>query len=76
MLKISWSCFCKTSWRGIEDALKTSSQDVSNTYDQDEYIGLDQDVLKKSSEDEDERRLWIGTSGQNEFIEMRAYIAH
>ena len=27
------------------------------TYGQDEYIGLDQDVLKTSSEDEDERRL-------------------
>ena len=26
-------------------------------YDQDEYIGLDQNVLKTSSEDEDERRL-------------------
>ena len=26
-------------------------------YGQDEYIGLDQDVLKTSSEDEDERRL-------------------
>ena len=51
----------KRSWRRLEDVLKT--------YGQDEYIGLDQDVLKtssedvrlrqaySSSEDEDERRL-------------------
>ena len=39
----------KTSWRRLEDVLKT--------YGQDKYIGLDQDVLKTSSEDEDERRL-------------------
>ena len=32
-------------------------EDVSNTYDQDEYIGLDQDVLKTSCEDESETRL-------------------
>ena len=33
----------KTSWRRLEDVLKT--------YGQDEYISLDQDVLKTSSED-------------------------
>ena len=27
------------------------------TYGQDEYVPLDQDILKTSSEDEDERRL-------------------
>ena len=32
-------------------------EDVLKTYGQDEYIGLNQDVLKTSSEDEDERRL-------------------
>ena len=37
------------SWKRLEDVLKT--------YSQDKYIGLDQDVLKTSSEDEDERRL-------------------
>ena len=26
-------------------------------YDQDEYVGLDEDVLKTTSEDEDQRRL-------------------
>ena len=50
------------SWRRLENVLKTSSrcledvfarrlEDVLKTYDQDEYIGLDQDVLKTSSED-------------------------
>ena len=60
-MKTSWRYLCKTSWRCLEDVLKT--------YGQDEYIGLDQDVLKtssedvrlrqaySSSEDEDERRL-------------------
>ena len=37
------------SWRRLEDVLKT--------YDQDEYVDLDEDVLKTSSEDEDQRRL-------------------
>ena len=45
----SWQDVLKTSWKRLEEVLKT--------YDQDEYIGLDQDVLKTSSEDEDERRL-------------------
>ena len=39
-----------TSWRGLEDVLKT--------YGQDEYIGLDQDVLKTSSEDVRLRRTY------------------
>ena len=50
----------KTLWRGLEDVFKTSwrgLEDVLKTYGQDKYIGLDQDVLKTSSEDEDERRL-------------------
>ena len=62
ILKMYWRRFCKTSWRGLEDVLKTSWQnvlktsskgleDVLKTYDQDEYIGLDQDVLKTSFED-------------------------
>ena len=48
----------KMSWRRFEDVLKT--------YDQDEYIGLDQDVLKTSSGDEGEKRLpdvFIKTNG-------------
>ena len=39
----------KMSWKLLEETLKT--------YDQDEYIGLDQDVLKTSSGDEGEKRL-------------------
>ena len=55
-LKTSWICLkdvfqevLKTFWRRFEDILKT--------YGQDEYIGLEQDVLKTSSEVKDERRL-------------------
>ena len=50
----------KMSWRRLEEVFKTSwkrLEDVLKTYGQDEYIGLDQDVLKTSSEDEHERRL-------------------
>ena len=68
VLKTSWRRLedaFKTSWRRLEDVLKTSWQDVLKmswrrlenvlkTYGQDEYIALDQDVLKTSSEDEDE----------------------
>ena len=55
--KTSWRRFedvLKMSWRGLENVLKTSwrrLEDVLKTYGQDEYIGLDQDVLKTSSED-------------------------
>ena len=57
VLKTSWRRLeevLKTSWRLLEDVLKTSwrrLEDVLKTYGQDEYIGLDQDVLKTSSED-------------------------
>ena len=37
-LKMSWRCLGKTSWKRLEGVLKM--------YDQDENIGLDQDVLK------------------------------
>ena len=49
VLKMSWRHFSRrledvlTFWRRLEDVLKT--------YGQDEYIGLDQDVLKTSSDD-------------------------
>ena len=63
-LKRSWRRFkdvLKTSSKCLEDVLKTSwsrrLEDLLKTYGQDEYIGLNQDVLKTSSEDEDERRL-------------------
>ena len=49
VLKISWRCLGTTSWKRLENVMKM--------YDQDEYIGLDQNVLKTFSEDEDERRL-------------------
>ena len=42
----------KTSWR-----LKTSWRRLLKTYELGEYFLLDQDVLKTSSEEEDERRL-------------------
>ena len=41
----------KTSWRRFENVLRTSwrrLEDLLKTYGQDEYIGLDQDVLKTS----------------------------
>ena len=71
VLKMSWRRFCrrledvlktflqgrrlgKTSWRRLENILKT--------YGQDEYIGLDQDVLKTSSEDVRLRRTYSSWS--------------
>ena len=44
----------KTSWRRLQNVLKMSwrhLEDVLKTYGQEKYIGLDQDVLKTSSED-------------------------
>ena len=38
--KKSWQDVLKTPWKRLDDVLKT--------YDQDEYVGLDQDVLKKA----------------------------
>ena len=55
----------KTPWRRLEDVLKTSwkrFEDVLKTYSQDEYIGLDQDVLKTSSEDVRLRRTYSSWS--------------
>ena len=43
VLKMSWQDVLKTSWKRLEHVLKT--------YGQDQYIGLNQDVLKTSSED-------------------------
>ena len=40
VLKTFWRRLGKTSWKRLEDVLKT--------YDQEDYIGLDQDVLKTS----------------------------
>ena len=38
----------KTSWRCLEDVFARGLEDVFKTYGQDEYIGLDQKVLKTS----------------------------
>ena len=66
VLKKFWRRLGKTSWRRLEDVLKTFLQDVLKTfwrhfvrrledvlktYDQDEYIDLDQDVLKTKTKD-------------------------
>ena len=67
-LKMSWRCFSKTSWRRLENVLARRLEDILKTFSkrledvlkacgQDENIGLDQDVLKTSSEDKGERRL-------------------
>ena len=48
-LIISLENVLKMSWRRLEDVLKTSwkrLEDVLKTYDQDEYVDLDEDVLK------------------------------
>ena len=70
--RIYWSCsrrLLKTWVRWIYLSWWRRLEDVLKTYEQDEYIGLDQDVfrrrmskmnifvLKTSSEEEDERRL-------------------
>ena len=68
VLKMSWRRLedvFKTSWRILEDVLKTFLQDVFKTswrrllkmYDYNQYIRLDQDILKTSPEDEDGRHL-------------------
>ena len=57
VLKIYWRHFCKTSWRRFQDVLASHPEDVLKTfwkcfqdalitYDQDQYIGLDQDVSR------------------------------
>ena len=60
VLKMFLQDVLKTFWRRLEDVLKTSRrclEDVLKTYDQDDYIGLDQDVLKTFSEDVWVRRI-------------------
>ena len=44
VLKMFWRRLCKMSWKRLEEFW----QDVLKTYDQDECIGLDQDILKTS----------------------------
>ena len=67
---MSWRRSCKTSWRYLEDVLKTSFEDVWARQVYSIWSRHFEDVLKTSSEDEDERRLldvfvktnicWIG----------------
>ena len=74
VLKMPWRRLedvLKTPWRRLEDVLKTSwrhLEDVLKTYGQDEYIGLDQDVLKTSSEDVRLRRTYLSWSRRLEDV--------
>ena len=54
VFKTPWIYLDKTSWKCVEDVLKT--------YGQDKYIGLDQVVLKTSSEDVRLRRTYLSWS--------------
>ena len=81
VLKTSWQDSLKTSWKRLENVLKTSWRRMTKTimlvlikvfwkrllktYELGEYIRLDQDVLKKSPEDE--KRL------QDVFIKFAGY---
>ena len=75
--KTSWRCLedaLKMSWKRLEDVLKTSwkrLEDVLKTYGQDEYIGLDQDVLKTSSEDVWLIRIYSSSSRRLEDVFWR-----
>ena len=85
VLKMSWRRLedvLKTSWRRLENVLKTSWQDVLKTswrrlenvlktYGQDEHIGLDQDVVKTSSEDVRLRRTYSSWSRRLEDVFKR-----
>ena len=62
VLKTSWQDVLKTSWKRLEDVLTRRLEDVLKTYGQDKYIGLDQDVLKTSSEDVRLRRTYSSWS--------------
>ena len=76
---MSWRRFCKTFWkrledvlaRRLEDILKTSwkrLEDVLKTYSQDEYIDLDQGVLKTSSQDVRLKRTYSSWSRRFEDV--------
>ena len=63
VLNLSWRRFCKTSWSFLEDVLKT--------YGQDEYICLDQGIIKTSSEDVWLRRIFFFWSKRLEHASRR-----
>ena len=69
VLEMSWRQFS----RRLEDVLKTLSkhlEDILKTYGQDEYIGLDQNVLKMkmSSEDARVKRTYLSWSRRLEDV--------
>ena len=61
----------KTSWRRLEGVLKTSWR---LAYGQDEYIDLDQDVLKISSEDVWLRRIYSSWSRRLEDVFIKTNV--
>ena len=52
VLKTSWRCLEDVLARRLENVFKTSWRRLLKTYEYSEYVRLDQDVLKTSSEDE------------------------
>ena len=72
----------KTSWRRLEDvwprriywSWPRRLEDVLKTYGQDEYIGLDQDVLKTSSEDVWLRRICSSWSRRLEDVFIKTNV--
>ena len=61
----------KTSWRRLEGVLKTSWR---LAYGQDEYIDLDRDVLKMSSEDVWLRRIYSSWSRRLEDVFIKTNV--
>ena len=75
LCKTSWKCcedvlktFFKTSWRRFEDAFARRPEDVLKAYGQDEYTGLDQDLLKTSSENVRPRQTYSSWSRRLENV--------
>ena len=85
VLKMSWRSLediLKTSWKRLQDTLKTFLQkvlktswkrleDVLKRFGQDEYIGLEQDVLKTCSEDVWLIRIYSSSSRRLEDVFWR-----
>ena len=69
--KMSWKCLGKTSWRCLEDVFARRLEDVLKIYGQDEYIGLDQNVLKTSSKDVWLRQIYSSWSRRLEDVFWR-----
>ena len=71
---LAWWYVLKTSWRCLEDVFARRLEDVLKTYSQDEYIGLDQDVLKTSSEDVRLRRTYSSWSRHLEDVFIKTNV--